>query len=168
MIIGPRRVVLIGAIAAVALAIIFYPLIVYTPIDLDKVGTELDKVELQPDSSQGAQSLNLILTFMIINNNPITLTTSQVNYELMADGVNLGTYTLSYEDIPLNGRPVLFSGTRVSVTDSAVTIDNSDAKAQIFNKIQNNISDIKWRVTGSATIESGTTQVTKDFSDTLP
>jgi hypothetical protein len=168
LIIGSRRAVLIAAIAAVALTIILYPLIVETPIDPDKVNIELGKVELFPNGNEGAQSLNLKVTFDFTNNNPFTLTTSQVNYELVADGLSLGTYTLSYEDVPVTGRPALFNGTRVPVQDSAVTINYSDENAQIFNKIQNNISDINWSASGSATIESGTTQVTKEFSDTLP
>ncbi len=167
LIIGPRRLALIGAIAAVALTIILYPLIVYTPIDKDKLGIELSKVELL-SGSQGEQSLNLQLTFNVTNTNDITLTTSQIDYELFADGVDLGHYTISYEDVPLNGRPALFSGTHVPIRDTAVKIDYSDANAQIFNKILNNISGIKWSAAGTAGIESGTTQDTKDFSTTLP
>jgi len=165
LIIGPRRVALIGAIAAVVLVIIFYPLIVQTPIDLDKVGIELSKVE-KTSGSQGEQSLNLRVTFMVTNNNDITLTTSQINYELFADGVNLGPQTLSYEDVPLNGRPALFSGTHVPLAHT-FTVDYSDSEAAIFNKILNSTSDVKWTVTGSASIESGTTQETKDFSAEL-
>jgi LEA14-like dessication related protein len=167
LIIGARRAVLVAAIAAVALTIIFYPLIVATPIDLDKVDVKLAKVELLHNNNTAAHSLNMKVTFNITNSNPFTLTTSQINYQLFADGVDLGTHTLSYEDVPVTGRPVLFNGTRTPVQDTAVTIDYSDAKAQIFNKIQNNIFDIKWSATGTASIESGTTQVTKDFSNTL-
>jgi hypothetical protein len=167
LIIGPRRAALIAAIAAVALTIIFYPLIIRTPIDLDKISIELGKVE-RTSGSQGEQSLNLQVTFTFTNTNDITLTTSQVDYELFADGVDLGHYTLSYEDVPLNGRPALFAGTHVPIRDPGVKIDYSDAKAEIFNKILNNTSDIKWSATGTASIESGTTQETKDFTATLP
>ncbi|MGI0035114.1 MAG: hypothetical protein ACRD98_04520, partial [Nitrososphaera sp.] len=76
MIIGPRRLALIGAIVAVALAIIFYPLIVRTPIDLDKVSFELTKVALKP-STAGEEELSLELTLTLTNLNNFTLTTSR-------------------------------------------------------------------------------------------
>ena len=167
MIIGPRRAALIAAIAGIALTIIFYPLIIKSPIDLDKITIELAKVE-RTFGSQGEQSLNLQVTFTVTNTNDITLTTSQIDYELFADGVDLGHYTLSYEDVPLNGRPALFAGTHVPIKDSGVKIDYSDSKAQIFNKMLNDTSTIKWSTIGTASIESGTTQETKDFTATLP
>jgi len=159
-------VALIAAIAAVAITIILYPLIVKTPINVDKVSIDLARVELL-SGSQGEQSLNLQVTFNVTNGNDITLTTSQIDYELFADGVDLGHYTLSYEDVPLNGRPALFSGTHVPIKDTGVKLDYSDAKAPIFNKILNGTSGIKWTATGTAGIESGTTQDSKDFSTTL-
>ena len=66
LIIGPRRVALIAAIAAVALTIIFYPLIVYTPIDPDKVDIKLGNVT-PISGSAGEQKLVLGVTFNITN-----------------------------------------------------------------------------------------------------
>jgi len=168
LIIGPRRVALIGAIVAVALTIIFYPLIVETPIDPEKVDIKLSRVQLASGST-GEQKLVLSITFNTTNRNDITLTVSRIDYDLSADGVRLGSSTLSYEDVPLNGRPALFSGTTVPLTDNSFTLPYSDQNAEIFNKILNNTSQVKWSVTGSAFLESGTTQAQnpKVFSSEL-
>ena len=166
LIIGPRRVALIAAIAAVALTIIFYPLIVYTPIDPDKVDIKLGNVT-PISGSAGEQKLVLGVTFNITNRNDITLTTSRIDYALSADGISLGNNTLSYEDVPLNGRPALFSGATVPLRDTGFTLQYSDQNAAIFNKILNNPSQIKWSVTGSSFLETGTTQVPKQFSSEL-
>ena len=166
LILGPRRLALIAAIAAVALTIIFYPLIVYTPIDPDKVDIKLSKVDLVSGSA-GEQKLDLGITFNITNRNDITLTTSRIDYTLSADGTSLGSNTLSYEDVPLNGRPALFPGATVPLSDTGFTLQYSDQNAAIFNKILKNTSNIKWSVNGSSFLESGTTQVPKQFSSEL-
>jgi hypothetical protein len=150
LILGPRRIALIGAIAAVALTIIFYPLIVFTPFDPERVFINLSRVELT-SGSEGEQSLNLRVAFNISNTNDITLTTSRIEYELFADGASIGTDTLSYEDVPLNGRPPLFPNRPITVTDTFL----------------NSSDQINWRVSGTATVESGTTLLQKTFSDEL-
>ncbi len=166
LILGPRRVALIAAIAAVALTIIFYPLIVATPIDPNKVDIKLSKVNLVSGSA-GEQKLVLGVTFNFTNQNDLTLTTSRIDYTLMADGTQVGTGSLSYEDVPLNGRPAIFSGTSVPLADNTFALQYSDQNATIFNKILHNTSQVKWGVTGTAYIDSGTTEITKQFSSEL-
>ena len=166
MIIGPRRLALIGAIAAVALTIIFYPLLVQTPFNPDDVHIQLGKVALA-SGSQGEQELQLRVTFNITNDSDYTLTTSTVEYELFADGKSVGSDLISYEDIPVNGRPALFPGApAIPVTDT-FTLKYSDAQADLFNKILDGSSNIQWSATGSSTIESGTTFQEKPFSSEL-
>jgi LEA14-like dessication related protein len=165
LILGPRRLALIAAIAAVALAIIFYPLIVSTPIDLEKVNIALSRVVLS-SGGEGDQELNLRVTFGVNNTNDFTLTTSKIEYELFADGTSIGTDILSYEDVPPNGRPPFFSGTSVPLSDT-FTLRYSDANAEIFNRILEDTTQIQWRASGTSIIESVTTFVTKEFSDEL-
>jgi hypothetical protein len=165
LILGPRRLALIAAIAAVALAIIFYPLIVSTPIDLEKVSIALSRVVLS-SGGQGEQELSLRVTFVVNNTNDFTLTTSRIDYELFADGTSIGSHTLSYEDVPPNGRPPFFSGTSVPLSDT-FTLRYSDSNAETFNRILEDTTQIQWRASGSSIIESGTTFVTKEFSDEL-
>lgn len=165
MIIGPRRAALIAAIAAVVLAIIFYPLIVLTPIDVEKVKIDLTALNLVSGGA-GDQQLILRMTLTVANQNNMTLTTSKIDYEVFADGESIGNKTLSYEDVPPNGRPALFPGTVVTLSHS-FTLEYSDSEAEIFNKIMTNSTQIQWSIKGTAIIESGTTQVTKEFSDEL-
>jgi hypothetical protein len=165
LIIGPRRLVLIGAIAAVALAIIFYPLIVQTPFDPERVAVQLTGVELL-SGSEGEQRLDLRVALQITNTNEFTLTTSRIVYDLFADGAPVGSDTISYEDVPVNGRPAFFSNQPVTISDT-LTLQYADEMATLFSRILNNSTDINWRISGTATIESGTTLQEKRFSSEL-
>ena len=156
---------LIGAIAAVALAIIFYPLIVQTPFDTESVTIQLTGVELQ-SGSEGEQRLDLRVALQVTNTNEFTLTTSKIAYDLFADGAPVGSDTISYEDVPVTGRPAFFSNEPVIIPDT-MTLQYTDEMANLFSRILNNSTDINWRITGSATIESGTTLQEKSFSSEL-
>jgi hypothetical protein len=157
--------VLIGAIAAVALAIIFYPLIVQTPFDPERVAIQLTGVELQ-SGSEGEQRLDLRVALQVTNTNEFTLTTSRIAYDLFADGAPVASDAISYEDVPVTGRPAFFSNQPVTISDT-VTLQYTDEMANLFSRILNNSTDINWRITGSATIESGTTLQEKSFSSEL-
>jgi LEA14-like dessication related protein len=165
LIIGPRRIVLIGAIAAVALAIIFYPLIVQTPFDPEQVAIQLTGVQLQ-SGSEGEQRLDLRVVLQVTNTNEFTLTTSKIAYDLFADGAPVGSDTISYEDVPVTGRPAFFSNQPVTISDT-ITLQYTDEMASLFSRILNNSTDINWRITGTAAVESGTTLQEKRFSSDL-
>ena len=158
---------LIGAIAAVALTIIFYPLLVRTPFDPQKVSFDLIKVELI-SGSLNDQKLVIQPSLTITNANDFTLTTSKIDYELFADGVSVGTDTISYEDVPPNGRPAFFPNQPVTIRDAdGLTFNYSDATADLFSKILDNSTSIKWSISGGASVESGTTIEETQFSDEL-
>ncbi|HXG07439.1 MAG TPA: hypothetical protein VNI77_08965 [Nitrososphaera sp.] len=165
MIIGPRRLALIVAIAAVALMIIFYPIIVATPFDPNDVSLDLSSVSLASGSG-AVQSLDLRICLNVTNGSEYTLTTSKIEYALFADGQSVGSDTISYEDIPVNGRPALFTNSPITICDT-FTFDYSDARADLFNRILNNNEEISWRITGMAIIESGTTFQERQFSSEL-
>ena len=157
---------LIGAIAAVVLTIVFYPLLVQTPFDLEDITIQLGRVVLASGGEQ-EQKLDLRISLNITNASEYTLTTSKIEYELFVDDASLGSDTISYEDIPVNGRPALFSNEPpITITDT-FTLDYSDDKVELFNKILNNSADISWSITGSASIESGTSFQEKTFSSEL-
>lgn len=165
MIIGPRRLALIGAIAAVALTIIFYPLLVQTPFDPNDVAIQLNRVTLASGGEE-EQRLNLRLSLNLTNMSEYTLTTSKIEYELFADGASVGSDTISYEDVPVNGRPALFSNQPITLSDT-FTLEYSDDRAELFNKVLNSSEDIRWSITGTANIESGTTFQERQFSSEL-
>jgi LEA14-like dessication related protein len=162
LIIGPRRLALIGVIAAVALAIIFYPLIVQTPFDVERVAIQLTGVQLL-SGSESEQSLDLRVALQITNTNEFTLTTSKIAYDLFADDALVGSDTISYEDVPVTGRPALFANQPVTISDT-LTLQYTDEMASLFSRILNNSTEINWRISGTATIESGTTLQEKRFS----
>ncbi len=166
MIIGPRRVALIGAIAAVVLTIVFYPLLVATPFDLEDITVQLGRVVLASGGVE-EQQLSLRISLNISNTSDFTLTTSRIDYELFADGDPVGSHTLSYEDIPVNGRPALFSNEPAITLSDTFPLQYSDGNAEMFNKILNGSEDIRWSVTGTASIESGTSFQEKTFSSEL-
>ena len=137
-----------------------------TPFNPEDVDIQLGRVALA-SGSQGEQELDLRVTFNITNDSGFTLTTSKIEYELFANGASVGTDVISYEDIPINGRPALFSGApAVPITDS-FTLRYSDEEAELFNRILDDSSSISWSVNGKASVESGTTFLEKNFSDEL-
>ena len=110
MFLSKRRIILIGVIAAIAVIIILLPLIltITLPPDLNRLTINLSKVEaVRQDITNDSQKPQLNVYFDVYNPTQQTLTTSRIDYQLFADGTPLGNWTLSYEDIPLNGRPQL-------------------------------------------------------------
>jgi hypothetical protein len=166
LILGPRRLALIGAIAAVALTIIFYPLLVATPFDPNDVSILLGGVR-QISGGEEEQRIDLEVLFNMSNTSGYTLTTSKIEYELFADGESVGSDTLSYENVPINGRPALFSDDPPIALRDTFRLDYSDQRAELFNKILNSSEEISWSVTGVAIIESGTTFQERPFSSEL-
>ncbi len=164
MIIGPRRIILIGAIAAIAATIILLPIIfAQTAPDLNKVDVRLSKVSV---TKADEEKINLKVVFTLANPTEQTATTSKIEYELFADGVLLGQDTISYEDIPPNGRPAIFGNGSVDISDPFV-VEYSDDLAALYDKIENDTQNVRWGVKGTAQIESTLTTVPKDFENEI-
>jgi LEA14-like dessication related protein len=169
MFLSRRRIVLIAVIAAVAVAIILLPLIltITLPRDLSKVSIGVSKVEILNMTDNNLINLNVV--FNIHNPTDTTLTTSGIDYQLFANGSPIGQGSLSFADIPVNGRPQLLSGSTIAI-QSQLPIVNSHSNSQIFKTIQNSslFKQIKWRVDGSTDLESGFSSAAKQFSATIP
>lgn len=162
MFIGPRRAVLIGAIAAVALTIILLPLIfAQTAPDLNQVGVRLDRVTV---AFVEDQNVDLRTFFVLDNPTDQTATTSRIDFELFADGESLGPHTISYDDIPVNGRPAIFGQDSVTVSESFTIEVDSES---LLEKLNENPETIKWRAKGVAQIESTLTLVEKQFENEI-
>ena len=169
MFLSRRRIVLIAVIAAVALAIIFLPLIltVTLPKDLSKVSIEVNKVEILNMTDNSLTNLNVF--FNIHNPTGTTLTTSGVDYQLFANGSPIGQGSLSYADIPVNGRPQFLSGSTINI-QSHIAVVNSHSTSQIFKTIRDPslFKEIKWRVDGTIELDSGVSSTSKQFSAIVP
>jgi LEA14-like dessication related protein len=172
MFLSRRRIILVGVIAAIAVVIILLPLIltITLPTDLNKLTIKLSKVEaVPPDITNASQKPQLNVYFDVYNPTQQTLTTSGIDYQLFADGKSLGNGTKSYEDIPLNGRPQLYSNSNVTVK-SSFPLTPSNANSSIFKRMLSSpaaVKQIKWRVEGVAQIESGFSTSPKKFSTHL-
>ncbi len=168
MFLSRRRIVLIAAIAAVAIAIVFLPLIltITLPTNLNTVSIALAKVEVV--NVTGSSLINLNVFFSVHNPTDTTLTTSGIDYQLFADGTLLGQGSLSYADVPVNGRPQLFSNTTITI-QSQFPVVNSHSNSQIFKVIQNpaTLKQIKWKAEGVVDLDSGVSSSSKQFSTVL-
>lgn len=100
-------------------------------------------------------------------NNPTTVTStiSTINYELYANGQDIGQGHYSVEDIPMAGRPALFPGSNMTVTDRFNLVNSPDISA-VYNSIVKG-DPVKYEAKGQVTIESTLTLITKDFDTTL-
>jgi LEA14-like dessication related protein len=165
MFLSRRRIVLILVIAAVAGAIILLPLILTTtlPADLNTIAIRLSKVEVVNSTNEDI-SLNVI--FSIHNPTQKSLTTSKIEYQLNANNKSLGQGMLSFEDVPVNGRPQLLSNSTTQLK-SQFEISRSAANEDIFKLIQKPLMarNIHWAVQGTAQIESGLSSSPLQFND---
>jgi LEA14-like dessication related protein len=168
MFLSRRRIILVGAIAAITIAIILLPLILATVSapDINSITIELSKVEVGDITNDNIIPLNVF--FNIHNPTDKAMTTSKIDYNLIADGESLGQGILSYEDIPLNGRPQLSPGLTTTLR-STFELNQSNMNSDIFRVIKNAqaTEQIKWKVEGVAQIESAFSFSPKQFSDEL-
>ena len=170
MFLSRRRIILIVAIAAILSAIILLPLILatFSAPDINSITIELSKIEVKNITNNNNKSIPLDVFFNIHNPTDKAVTTSKIEYNLIADDKPLGQGVLSYEDIPLNGRPQLLPGLTTTL-QSTFELNQSNMNSDIFRVIKNAeaAKQIKWKVEGVAQIESAFSLSPKQFSDEL-
>jgi LEA14-like dessication related protein len=170
MFLTKRRAILIGAVAAIAAGIILTPLILtFTlPPDINAVKINLDKVEIENPSpeEETANLLTFNVFFKVDNPTDKTLTTSKIDYTLLANGESLGNGHIDYVDIPVHGRPQLLSGSEATIK-SKFEIPRNDPSLTQINLGNLTSSDINWEVEGTADIESGFVTAPLVFKDEL-
>jgi len=171
MFLSKRRIVLFGVIGVLVITIVFLPRIQYfiNAPDVNAIDFKLSSVDIT-NLSNNTNNIELLLRFDVSNPSEKTATTSKVEYDLFGDNEFLGHGVLSYEDIPLNGRPQ-FSPGQTTTLKSPIVLQPSDTNIDIIEKLINNQSDsinnIRWNVNGSSQIESAFVIVQKDFNDVL-
>jgi LEA14-like dessication related protein len=169
MFLSRRRIILIVAIAAIMGAIILLPLILatFSAPNINSITIELSKVEVRNIANDN-KSISLDLFFNVHNPTDKAMTTSKIEYNLTADSESLGQGVVSYEDIPLNGRPQLLPGLTTTL-QSTIELNQSNVNSDIFRVITNAeaAKQIKWKVEGVAQIESAFSFSPKQFSDEL-
>lgn len=173
MFLSKRRIVLFGVIGALVITIILLPRIQYfvNAPDVNVIDFNLAAVNISNISNNtNNNNIELSLLFDVYNPSDKSATTSKVEYDLFGDNKLLGHGVLSYEDIPLNGRPQ-FSPGQTTTLKSDIILQPSDMNRDIIEKLISNSSDsvnsIRWNVNGSSQIESAFVILEKDFSDVL-
>jgi hypothetical protein len=173
MFLSKRRIVLFGVIGALVITIILLPRIQYfvNAPDVNVIDFNLAAVNISNISNNtNNNNIELSLLFDVYNPSDKSATTSKVEYDLFGDNKLLGHGVLSYEDIPLNGRPQFSPGQTTSLK-SSIILQPSDINRDVIEKLISNSSDsvnsIRWNVNGSSQIESAFVILEKDFSDVL-
>ena len=154
MFLSKRRIVLFGVIGALVITIILLPRIQYfvNAPDVNVIDFNLAAVNISNISNNtNNNNIELSLLFDVYNPSDKSATTSKVEYDLFGDNKLLGHGVLSYEDIPLNGRPQ-FSPGQTTTLKSAIILQPSDMNRDVIEKLISNSSDsinsIRWNVNG--------------------
>src|ERR687887_1675802 len=172
MFLSRRRIILIGVIAVILVFIILLPRILTTtlPANVNSVNINLSNVQVvNPNTANdSSRRIELNVYFNVYNPTQQVLTTSKIEYQLFANGTPLGSGILSYEDIPLNGRPQLYYNSTTPLK-STFEVTYSNTSAPIIKLLSNPqaAKQIKWRATGEAQIESGFSSLPKQFNSEL-
>ena len=166
MFLSRRRLILIGTATVIVGVIILLPLILTITLpDLDDISIIVKKIELE-DISNDNNTATLNVLFNIQNPTGQALTTSKIDYELIANGESLGEHSKSYIDIPVNGRPQLLSNTDTNISSVIeASISDKDIRADLLRNNQS-IENIEWIINGNAIIESGFSSAPKLFNAT--
>jgi hypothetical protein len=164
MFLSRRRLVLIGTAAAIGIIIILLPVILTITLpDLNKINITIQKIELNGAPQQN-KTTYLNVFFNINNPTSQALTTSRIDYALSANGNSFGNQTISYIDIPVNGRPQLLADRDTVIRSTIkVTPENEDLYDSLINNNQT-LNNLDWKVEGTAIIESGFSSSPKQFT----
>jgi hypothetical protein len=169
MFFSKRRIVLFGVIVALALTIILIPeiqFLVNAP-DADAIEFKLANIEIN-NISNDTNNLELLLSFQVYNPTEKAVTTSKIEYDLFGNNEFLGHGVLSYEDIPLNGRPQI-SPQQTATLKSSIILEPTNSNLDLIQELLKNsttmVGDfINWEVIGKSQIESAFVVVEKEFT----
>ncbi len=109
---------------------------------------------------------NLEIDYILNNPTTVTSTISTINYELYANGKDVGGGHYSVEDVPMAGRPELFPDDNMTIQDTGFQLINTPNTADVYDSIING-KPVKYEAKGQVTIQSTLTEITKDFDSTL-
>jgi LEA14-like dessication related protein len=128
--------------------------------DLSKVIISVDSIKVL-DENKIDKRAHLDVRFNLTNPTAIVLTIATINYQLYANGNNVGEGHFTTDDIPEAGRPALFANSNLTLP-TTFDLVNSDQITKEYSEITTG-QPIKYEVKGQVTIESFLTAVIKDF-----
>ncbi|MEO9276721.1 MAG: hypothetical protein ABI340_02925 [Nitrososphaera sp.] len=155
------RAVILACFAGLGLMMLYFVFYAnsFQP-ELQKVDVSLVSIKLL-DVDKIDKRAHLQVDYMLSNPTSVTTTISTINYDLYANGKKIGEGHYSVEDIPMAGRPALFPGGNVTVSDRFELVYTESIDSE-YNAITSG-QPMKFESKGQATIESAWTLVTKDF-----
>ena len=159
------KAVLIAAFVGLGGLMLFFYLYAnsYQP-QLQQVTVDLQTVKVL-DVDKINNRADLEIDYVLNNPTTVTSTISTMNYDLYANGQDIGQGNYDVEDVPMAGRPALFPGSNMTVTDKFDLVD-SPKISDVYNSIIKG-DPVKYEAKGQVTIESTLTLITKDFDSTL-
>ena len=159
--ISKGRLVIIACFAGLGAMFLFF--ILYANSfqgDLDKVIISVDNIKVL-DENKIDKRAHLDVRFNLQNPTSIVLTVSTINYQIYANGNNIGEGHFTTEDIPEAGRPALFANSNLTLP-TTFDLVNSDQIAKEYSEITTG-QPVKYEIKGQVTIESFLTAIIKDF-----
>ncbi|MGB9003904.1 MAG: hypothetical protein WCC52_08885 [Nitrosotalea sp.] len=164
--INTKKAVLVAAFAGLGALMLFFFLYAdsYQP-QLEQITINVQTIKVLSVDKINNRA-NLELDYVLYNPTSITSTISTIDYDLYANGQDVGQGHYSVEDIPMAGRPALFPESNMTVPDTSFQLVDSPNIYDIYNSIVNG-SSIKYEVKGQVTIESTLTLITKNFDVTI-
>lgn len=159
--ISKGRLVIIACFAGLGAMFLFF--ILYANSfqgDLDKVIVNVDSIKVL-DENKIDKRAHLDVRFNLQNPTTIVLTVSTINYQIYANGNNIGEGHFTTEDIPEAGRPALFANSNLTLP-TTFDLVNSDQIAKEYSEITTG-QPVKYEIKGQVTIESFLTAIIKDF-----
>ena len=159
--ISKGRLVIIACFAGLgAMMLFFYFYANSFQGDLDKVIVNIDSIKVL-DENKLDKRAHLDVRFNLQNPTSLTLTVSTINYQLYANGNDVGEGHFTTEDIPEAGRPALFANSNLTLP-TTFDLVNSDKITKEYSEITTG-QPVKYEVKGQVTIESFLTAIIKDF-----
>ena len=159
------RIVIAAAFVALGLGFLGY--YYYANLDipeLEKVQLDLVAVKVLEVNSIDKRA-NLEISFLVTNSGKRTVTISNINYELFANGKPIGNGAYSTEDIALPGRALIYPSQPISLT-STFNFVYTDNVADEYLAITKG-EQVSYIAKGSFTVQSAWTAVDKNFESTL-
>ena len=159
--ISKGRLVIIACFAGLGAMFLFF--ILYANSfqgDLDKVIISVDSIKVL-DENKIDKRAHLDVRFNLQNPTTIVLTVSTINYQIYANGNNIGEGHFTTEDIPEAGRPALFANSNLTLPTTFDLVNNEQI-AKEYSEITTG-QPVKYEIKGQVTIESFLTAIIKDF-----
>jgi LEA14-like dessication related protein len=159
--IGKGRIVIIACFAGLGAMMLFFYLYANSyQSQLDKVTISLESIKVLKENKLDKRA-NVDVRFNLQNPTSLVLTISTIDYQLFANGNNIGEGHFSTEDIPEAGRPALFANSNLTLPDTFQLVDNEKI-AKEYSAIMSN-QPVKYEAKGQVVIQSFLTAITKDF-----